>query len=108
MIHNDMNTLQEHLLACCPVIVVAMFGALLQTIRGKWPGWRNFLYSELAAGFGAFIAGELFHALNLPYGIIVFVAGMIGWSGGELVDLFLSATKEKIVHDGDAEDGEKR
>jgi len=85
----------ERLLDLSPLVIVGMAGAALQCFK-RWQGWKNFLLSVATSGFGALLVGELARGMSWPGGIAFFVAGMIGYSGGSLVDSFLERTEARI------------
>ena len=86
----------DHVLDCMPLICVAVLGAVAQILRGTWQGWKNFVASIVTAGFGALLVGLAAQDFHLPDGVCYMLAGMIGYSGGSLVDRFLTVTERKI------------
>ena len=94
-----MNNIIEQLSAAAPFIGTALMGCLLQALKTRWQGWRNFTASALSAGFGAWLIYQLVGDVLTPgWGQVA--SGMIGYSGGTLVDVMLEAFKtktEKII-----------
>ena len=88
-----------------PFVGVAVMGAVIRSLRGEWPGWRNFAASVLTAGFGAFVIGLAADDLGLSSGWAFFLSGMIGYSGGRLVDECLKVTTARL---GEAAGKEER
>lgn len=90
--------------ASVPFIGTALAGSVLQSLKGRWLGWKNFVLSAASAGFGAWIVLNLVPDV-LSQGWGIFASGMIGYSGGSLVDVALAAftrRTEKVVS-GDKE-----
>ena len=82
----------------------ALAGCILQALTGRWMGWRNFTLSAASAGFGSWLVFQLVPDV-LSQGIGVIACGMVGYSGGSLVDVALAAftrRTEKVVS-GDKE-----
>lgn len=92
------------LAASVPFLGTALAGSVLQSLKGRWLGWKNFVLSAASAGFGAWIVLNLVPDV-LSQGWGIFASGMIGYSGGSLVDVALAAftrRTEKVVS-GDKE-----
>lgn len=94
---DSMDKMTEHMVAAAPFIGTALFGCLLQTLKTGWQGWRNFCVSNLSAAFGAWIVYCLVGDLFSP-GWGQAVSGMVGYSGGKLVDVALVALTHKVEH----------
>lgn len=92
---DSMENLTDHLMAATPFIGTALFGALLQQLKTGWKGWRNFVVSNLSGAFGAWIVYCLVGDLFSP-GWGQAVSGMVGYSGGTLVDVALEVAKQNI------------
>lgn len=92
---ESMEKMTEHLVAAAPFVGTALFGCLLQALKTGWQGWRNFVVSCLSAAFGAWIVYCLVGDLFSP-GWGQAVSGMVGYSGGKLVDVALSAFTRKV------------
>ena len=92
---ESMEKMTEQLAASAPFIGTALFGCLLQMLKTGWQGWRNFLASQLSAGFGAWLVFQLVGEV-LSQGWGIFASGMIGYSGGKLVDVALAAFTRKV------------
>lgn len=97
---NEINRFIESVYATIPFIIVACSGATLQSLKGRWRGWKNFFLSNLTAGFGAFLVGIAFKDLGLTEGWAFILSGMIGYSGGTLMDNVLETAKTKIANSG--------
>lgn len=93
---NEINSFIESVYATLPFVGVAVTGATLQSLKGRWRGWKNFLLSNATAGFGAFLVGIAFQDLGLSQGWAFMLAGMIGYSGGSLMDEVLGVAKQRI------------
>ena len=92
---ESMKEFSEQLTAAAPFIGTALFGCLIQAIKHEWPGWKNFAASALSAGFGAWIVAQFVgDALSPQWGI--FASGMVGYSGGTLVDVALTVAKKYV------------
>ena len=91
----DMDNLTEHLSAFAPFLGTAMIGCVLQALKGRWMGWKNFALSAASAGFGAHLTFQLVGDVFSP-GWGQFVSGMVGYSGGTLVDVALEVAKQYI------------
>ena len=94
-----MERVRDFLTQCLdaiPFICVALAGTLVQVMHGKWPGWRNLIASMSTAGFGALLIGFVTQSLDIPDGITYFLSGMMGYSGGSLVDRLLEATERRV------------
>ena len=92
---EDMEKMTEHMVAAAPFVGTALFGCLLQALKTGWQGWRNFVVSCLSAAFGAWIVYCLVGELFSP-GWGQAVSGMVGYSGGKLVDVALSAFTRRV------------
>lgn len=91
---ESMEKLTEQLSAVAPFIGTALAGCLLQALKTRWQGWKNFAASAASAGFGAWLVFQLVDdVLSTGWGI--FASGMIGYSGGSLVDVALAAFSRK-------------
>jgi len=98
---ESMEKLTEQISAAVPFIGTALMGCLLQALKSpRWPGWRNFAVSALSAGFGAWLVFQLVGDVLTPgWGHIA--SGMIGYSGGALVDVMLAVfTKHVEKYEG--------
>lgn len=93
---ESLNRMTEQLAAAAPFIGTALFGCLLQAFKSpRWPGWRNFAASAMSAGFGAWLVFQLVGDVLSPgWGHIA--SGMIGYSGGALVDVMLAVFTRKV------------
>ena len=76
-------------------IVLAMLGATVQCLRGEWHGWRNFVVSNMAAAFGAIVVMSILPHY-CPTDVAAGVAGIVGYSGGSLIDAVLVRAKKEI------------
>lgn len=94
---ESMKEFSEQLQAAAPFVGTALFGCLLQTFKSRWQGWKNFAASALSAGFGAWLVSGLVGDVMSP-GWGIFASGMVGYSGGTLVDVALSAFTHKVEH----------
>ena len=94
---DGMDKMTEHMVAAAPFVGTALFGCLLQMLKTGWQGWRNFTVSNLSAAFGAWLVYCLVGDLFSP-GWGQAVSGMIGYSGGKLVDVALAALTHKVEH----------
>lgn len=92
---DGMEKVTEHMVAAAPFLGTALFGCLLQTLKTGWQGWRNFLVSNLSAAFGAWIVYCLVGDLFSP-GWGQAVSGMVGYSGGKLVDVALASFTRRV------------
>ena len=92
---ESMEKLTEQLSAAAPFIGTALFGALLQSLKTGWQGWKNFTVSQLTAGFGAWLTFQLVGDVLTP-GWGIFASGMIGYSGGKLVDVMLEMFTHRV------------
>lgn len=91
----DEMKITEHLHAFAPFLGTAMVGCVLQALKGRWLGWRNFVVSAASAGFGAWMVYQLTgEVLSEAWGHIA--AGMVGYSGGSLVDVALASFTRKV------------
>lgn len=89
----------EHVRDFVPMVAIAVFGAGLQSFHGKWRGWKNFFLSIATAGFGACLVGVLFRGMGISTDIAFFLSGMIGYSGGSLVDNLLDMTTHRLTNE---------
>jgi len=83
------------LAASVPFLGTALAGCILQALKGRWQGWRNFTLSAASAGFGSWLVFQLVPDV-LSQGWGIFASGMIGYSGGKLVDVALAAFTRKV------------
>jgi hypothetical protein len=91
---DDMK-ITEHLNAFAPFLGTAMIGCILQALKGRWLGWKNFVVSAASAGFGAWLVYQLTgEVLSAAWG--QFAAGMVGYSGGSLVDVALASFTRRV------------
>ena len=93
---QQMNSFFEQIAQALTLAAVAAVGASIQSVKG-WRGWKNYILSVLSAGFGATILGLAAQDMGITPGWGFFLAGMIGYSGGSLVDDMLRATKGRIA-----------
>ena len=92
---DEMQKLGEQLVGAAPFIGTALMGCILQAMKGRWQGWRNFIVSAASAGFGAWLVYQLVGDILTPgWGHIA--SGMIGYSGGALVDVMLAVFTRKV------------
>ena len=92
---ESMKEFGEQMQAAAPFIGTALFGCIIQAIKHEWPGWKNFTASALSAGFGAWMVFQFVgDALTPQWGI--FASGMVGYSGGTLVDVALTVARKYI------------
>jgi hypothetical protein len=92
---ESMKEFSEQLTAAAPFIATSLFGCIIQAIKHEWPGWKNFTASALSAGFGAWLVFQFVgDALTPQWGI--FASGMVGYSGGTLVDVALTVARKYI------------
>ena len=92
---ESMKEFSEQLTAAAPFIATSLFGCLIQALKNEWPGWKNFTASALSAGFGAWLVFQFVgDALTPQWGI--FASGMVGYSGGTLVDVALTVARKYI------------
>ena len=75
-------------------LVLAMFGATLQCLR-SWKGWKNFLISNAMAAFSAVICMSILPQY-LPFEVSAGLTGIVGYSGGTLIDAVLDRLKKEI------------
>ena len=80
-------------------IVLACVGATVQCFRGEWHGWKNFVVSNAAAAFGAVVVMSILPHY-VPTDVAAGVAGIVGYSGGSLIDAVLVRARKEI-EDGD-------
>ena len=91
----DEMKIGEQLASAAPFVGTALVGCILQALKGRWLGWKNFAVSAASAGFGAWLVFSLTPDV-LSEGWGVFASGMIGYSGGSLVDVALAAFSHKV------------
>jgi len=96
---RSMTNLFDQAKEFLPMIGVACLGAVLQCFHGKWQGWKNFFISVATAGFGACLVGVLFRGMGISEDIAFFFSGMIGYSGGRLVDNMLDVTTCRLTNE---------
>ena len=92
---ESMKEFGEQMTAAAPFIGTVLFGCLLQAFKHEWPGWKNFTASALSAGFGAWLVFQ-FVGDSLSPGWGIFASGMIGYSGGTLVDVALVVFRQYV------------
>ena len=91
----DEMKITEHLNAFAPFLGTAMVGCVLQALKSRWQGWKNFALSAASAGFGAWMVYQLTgEVLSDAWG--QFAAGMVGYSGGSWVDVALASFTKKV------------
>ena len=76
-------------------LALAMAGATVQCLRGPWRGWRNFLVSNATAAFGG-VCVMLILPHYVDYDVAAGLAGIVGYSGGSLIDAMLDRAKREI------------
>ena len=76
-------------------LVLAMFGATLQCLRGPWKGWNNFLISNAMAAFSAVVCMSILPQY-MPFEVAAGLTGIVGYSGGTLIDAVLERLKKEI------------
>ena len=76
-------------------ILLACLGATVQCLRGEWHGMKNFVVSNMAAAFGAIIVMSILPHY-CPADVAAGVAGIVGYSGGSLIDAVLVRAKREI------------
>ena len=91
----DEIKITEQMYAFAPFLGTALIGCILQALKGRWLGWRNFIVSAASAGFGAWLVYQLTgEVISEAWG--QFIAGMVGYSGGSLVDVALASFTRKV------------
>lgn len=85
----------DQLLGAAPYIGTAVAGCTLQAIKTNWRGWRNYIVSSCSAGFGAWLVFQLVPD-TISQNLGMFAAGMVGYSGGSLVDVAYGAFVKHI------------
>lgn len=86
----------DELQAFMPFLGTALAGSVLHQLKTRWLGWRNFITSACSAGFGAWLVYQVAGTDILNTGLGVFATGMVGYSGGSLVDVFLATFTHKV------------
>lgn len=76
-------------------LALACFGASVQCLRGTWHGWANFLISNLMAAFSAIIC-MLILPHYLDFELSAGITGIVGYSGGTLIDALLDRMRREI------------
>lgn len=76
-------------------IILGCVGASLQCLRGPWRGWRNFLLSNATAAFCSIVCMSILPQYMPPI-VSEGIAGMIGYSGGTLVDAIIDRLRREI------------
>lgn len=76
-------------------IILGVTGASLQCLRGPWRGWKNFLLSNATAAFSSIICMSILPQY-LPGIVSEGIAGMIGYSGGTLIDAVIDRARREI------------
>ena len=76
-------------------IALACLGATLQCVRGEWHGWRNFVVSNAMAAFSAVIVMSILPHY-VPMDVAAGAAGIVGYSGGSLIDAVLVRARKEI------------
>ena len=91
----DEIKITDQMHAFAPFLSTALIGCVLQALKGRWLGWKNFIVSAGCAGFGAWLVFQLTgEVLSEAWG--QFAAGMVGYSGGTLVDVALASFTRKV------------
>ena len=80
-------------------VLLACIGATLQCVRGEWHGWKNFVVSNAMAAFGAVIVMSILPNY-VPTDVSAGVAGIVGYSGGSLIDAVLVRARKEIEETG--------
>ena len=93
---EPLNSFWEDAAKAIPYVGIATVGSAIQALKGEWRGWKNFFLSVFSAGFGSFVIGMSASDMGISPGWAYFIAGMIGYSGGKLVDECLSMTTSKL------------
>lgn len=76
-------------------LALACLGASLQCLRGEWRGWKNFIISNMMAAFSAIICMSILpHYVN--FDVAAGVTGIVGYSGGSLIDSILARIHHEI------------
>lgn len=76
-------------------VLLACAGATVQCMRGPWRGWRNLLISNATAAFGGCVC-MLILPHYVPADVAAGVAGIVGYSGGSLIDALIDRTRREI------------
>lgn len=93
---DEMQKLGEQLASAAPFVGTALMGCILQAVKTRWQGWHNFALSAATAGFGAWLLYWLVGAEYMSTGLGMFASGMVGYSGGTLVDVMLATFSGKV------------
>ena len=91
-----MKALLQQIYNALPLLCLATLGVIIKGLHGPWTGWKRFVSSLSTAGFGALLIGLCAHDFHLSEGMTYFLSGMIGYSGGSLVDSILAVMEKKI------------
>lgn len=79
-------------------------GATVQCLRGPWRGWRNLLISNAAAAFGGVVC-MLVLPHYVPADVAAGVAGIVGYSGGSLIDAVIDRVRRDLSGAGGGQGG---
>lgn len=93
---ENMEKLTEHMVAAAPFVGTALAGCLLQALKARWQGWKNFCVSAFSAGFGAWLVYWLVGSDAMSSGMGMFASGMVGYSGGALVDVAFAIFSKQV------------
>ena len=103
---DELSSFSAAVKGILPLIGVAAVGCSIQCFK-DWQGWRNFIASNLTACFGAFLVGMMSQDVGLSQGFAYGLCGMIGYSGGRLVDEAMGIAKRKIEKVAGVKEDEK-
>lgn len=76
-------------------VLLACAGACIQCVRGEWRGWKNLLISNAMAAFSAIVCMSILPHY-VPHDVAAGIAGIVGYSGGTLIDAVLDRARREI------------
>lgn len=79
-----------------PFVSVALLGAVVRTLRFGMKSVWAFVASAACAAFTSFLASMLLADYDVPYGTICTICGIVGYSGGSVIDAALARMLSKI------------
>lgn len=79
-----------------PFVGVAVLGAVVRSMRFGVKSVWAFIASAACAAFTSFLASMLLADYDVPYGTICTICGIVGYSGGSVIDVALARMLSKI------------
>lgn len=98
---NDTKNFVHLVFGCWPFVGLSVAGAAVRCARFGFPGLWQFGASAVTAAFSGLLISLTLISMDVEPGIVGSAAGIVGYSGGAVLDAFLS----RAIRAANGEDG---